>query len=125
LPWGLKKGLKPIKKVLITNHVMEKAFVNSHRGSLKHNQIKGLAKQLDWSERQVERWLYHRRQQNRPSALVKLTESGWRFTYYSCAVAYGFCVLWDKPWFWNMNDCWLNYPHQVSDLLSPKTSFNC
>ena len=83
--------MKPSKKVLVTNHVMEKAFLNSHRGSLDHHQIKGLAKQLDWSERQVERWIYQRRQQNRQNKLTKLTESGWRFTYYSCAVAYG-CV---------------------------------
>lgn len=30
------------------------------------------------------------------TALVKLTESGWRFTYYSFAVLYGFWALWDK-----------------------------
>jgi len=74
MPWGLSKGLKPTKKVLVTNHVMEEAYVTSRRGSLKHTEIKALAKRLDWSERQVERWMFHRRQQNRPSQLVKLTE---------------------------------------------------
>lgn len=29
-------------------------------------------------------------------ALVKLSETGWRFTYYSFAVIYGLWALWDK-----------------------------
>jgi len=34
-----------------------------------------LAKQLDWSERQVERWLRLRRSQDKPSTLIKFCES--------------------------------------------------
>lgn len=38
-------------------------------------QISGLAKQLDWSERQVERWLRLRRSQDKPSTLTKFCEN--------------------------------------------------
>ena len=37
-----------------------------------HKQIFGLAKQLDWSERQVERWIRRKKNQNRHSGLVFL-----------------------------------------------------
>lgn len=37
--------------------------------------ILALAKQLDWSERQVERWLRLRRTQDKPSMLTKFCEN--------------------------------------------------
>lgn len=37
--------------------------------------ILALAKQLDWSERQVERWLRLRRSQDKPSTLTKFCEN--------------------------------------------------
>lgn len=37
--------------------------------------ILALAKQLDWSERQVERWLRLRRTQDKPSTLTKFCEN--------------------------------------------------
>jgi len=37
--------------------------------------ISGLAHQLDWSERQVERWLRLRRSQDKPSTLTKFCET--------------------------------------------------
>lgn len=107
MPCGLKMGLKAIKKppvlVTIDDRVLEKAFVNGG------TTMKGLAKQLDWSERQVERWFYQRRKQNRPSTIVKFNErfttflflyldsrflnsflhSCWKLTYYSWAVLFG------------------------------------
>jgi ceramide synthetase len=130
MPWGLRKGLKPTKNMI--NVILEETY-RKNGDNLNHNQVIGLAKQLDWSVRQVEQWyefaltfytvcflkhkieirIYYRKKQNKPSALVKLTESGWRFTYYSFAVCYGLWALWDKPWFWNIDECWTNYPHQV------------
>lgn len=37
--------------------------------------ILGLTKQLDWTERQVERWLRLRRSQDKPSTLTKFCEN--------------------------------------------------
>ena len=38
----------------------------------------------------------------------------WRGTYYLSILIYGVVVLWDKPWFTNPRNCWLdNFPRQV------------
>ncbi|KAJ9596203.1 hypothetical protein L9F63_027173, partial [Diploptera punctata] len=70
------------------------------------------AKQLDWSERQVERWLRHRRSQDKPSTLTKFCETSWRWFYYTFSFSYGLICLWDKPWLWDINHSWYDYPHQ-------------
>jgi hypothetical protein len=72
LALGIKGG-RPKKAV--HNDILEKAF--KHNVKMKHKDIAGLAKQLDWSERQVERWLRLRKAQDKPSTLVKFTENGY------------------------------------------------
>jgi len=116
MPIGLQKGLRPTKHHVQQSPVLEKAFLSNRRGNLSHGQIQGLAKQLDWNERQVERWLRKRKQNDKPPALIKLMESGWRFSYYSFAVIYGAIVLSDKPFVWDLDKCWENYPHQNTPL---------
>lgn len=50
--------------------------------------ILALAKQLDWSERQVERWLRLRRSQDKPSTLTKFCENRLVITLIHCVVIY-------------------------------------
>ena len=45
-------------------------------------------------------------------------ECGWRFTYYLFAFCYGLWALWDKPWLWDINECWYTFPHQVSVVIN-------
>ncbi|KAL4704372.1 hypothetical protein ACJJTC_017606 [Scirpophaga incertulas] len=35
----------------------------------------------------------------------------WKFTFYVCNFAFGFFVLWDKPWLWDIDHCYVGYPH--------------
>ena len=71
VPWGLKKGLHYKKLVIPDNNpVLEQAFQSNYKRNWNHQQIQGLAKHLDWSERQVERWLRHRQQKNRPAGKI-------------------------------------------------------
>lgn len=119
---------------------MEKAY----KKKIKHKEITALAKQLDWSERQVERWLRLRRSQDMPSTLTKFCENrsvmlnkyfinnplsfvvyfnlknyliySWRCLYYTFIFIYGIIVLWDKPWLWDIKNCYYGYPnHSVSN----------
>ena len=113
-PFAISRGLRVTRSQVTPNDVLERAYRESTKGCFSASQVTGLAKQLDWTERQVERWIFKRKVKDKPSALVKLTESGWRFTYYSSLVIYGFYILWDKPWMWDINECWVNYPHHVS-----------
>ena len=75
-----------------------------------------LAKELDMSERQVERWLRQRLLVGKSSKLDKFSESAWRALYYSTLYAYSWVVLWDKKWFWSIKACWFDFPyHSVPD----------
>lgn len=116
-PVGKSLGIKHSKpKKAPTVPALETAYALSKKW--KHKHIQGLAKQLDMSERQVERWLRLRKAQNKPSTLTKFCECSWRCLYYIFSFVYGLMVLWDKPWLWNINECWTNFPHQsvTSDL---------
>jgi len=35
----------------------------------------------------------------------------WRCCYYTYSFFYGLIVLWDKPWLWDINYCYYNYPY--------------
>jgi hypothetical protein len=69
-------------------------------------QIRGLAKQLDVSEEEVESWLKLRSAQDTPSVLTKFSESFWRCCYYTSAWTAAVLIVWDKPWFWDLDQCW-------------------
>lgn len=79
-------------------------------------QLYGLAKQVDMTERQVERWWRLRRSQDKPSTLVKFCENMWRFTFYLYNFSYGLFILWDKEWLWDIDYCYIGYPHQVRNF---------
>ncbi|KAJ8950754.1 hypothetical protein NQ318_011247 [Aromia moschata] len=116
-PVGISLGIKDTRpKKAPENPVLEKAYAQSKKW--KHKQMQGLAKQLDMSERQVERWLRLRKGQNKPSTLTKFCENSWRCLYYTFSFTYGITVLWDKPWLWDINECWNGFPHQnvTSDI---------
>ncbi|XP_063926825.1 ceramide synthase 6-like isoform X1 [Zophobas morio] len=116
-PVGISLGIKNTKpKKAPPNHVLEKAYTTSKKW--KHKQLQGLAKQVDMSERQVERWLRLRKGQNKPSTLTKFCENSWRCLYYTSSFVYGVVVLWNKPWLWSINECWNGFPHQsvTSDI---------
>ena len=113
MPLGLWSGLKPRTLVDSPNAVLEEAFLASKSANFTDSQIRGLAKQTDLSERQVERWINKRQAKDRPTALAKFSESGWRFTYHTTMTVYGFYVLWDKSWLWDVTQCWVHFPRQV------------
>lgn len=75
-------------------------------------QIVKLTKQTELSERQVERWWRRRRAQDKPTTLVKFSENSWRCIYYTYSFIFGCIVMWDKPWLWDIKNCWYGYPHQ-------------
>ncbi|XP_023706928.1 ceramide synthase 6 isoform X1 [Cryptotermes secundus] len=108
---GISLGIKNTKpKKAPPNEILERAYLS--KGKIKHKQIVGLAKQVELSERQVERWLCLRRSQDKPSTLTKFCETCWRCLYYTCSFSYGVFCLWEKPWLCDINHSWYGYPHQ-------------
>lgn len=41
--------------------------------------------------------------------------SRWKFTYYLGIFTYGLVILWPKEWFWDIRQCWQNYPRHPVD----------
>ncbi|XP_063632420.1 ceramide synthase 2-like [Cydia splendana] len=108
-PFGKALGIKHDRNIKVRlNHKLEAAY-KANPASI---QICALAKQLDMSERQVQRWWRRRRQQDKPSMLVKFCESCWRATFLFYNLVFGWMVLWDKEWLWDVDYCYIGYPHQ-------------
>ena len=73
-PLGLKLGIKHSKvRKVQSNTILENAYQNDARW--KQNDVLGLAKRIDWTERQVLRWLRVRRMVGKPTTLVKFCEN--------------------------------------------------
>ncbi|XP_063381283.1 ceramide synthase 5-like [Cydia fagiglandana] len=119
VPFGKSIGIKYTRnKKAFPNYKLEAAYTADP--AITHNiyllcvlfQISALSKQLDMSERQIQRWWRHRRLQDKPSVLVKFCESAWRSTYLLYSLMFGLYVLWDKEWLWDIDYCFIGYPHQ-------------
>ncbi|KOB58234.1 putative schlank, partial [Operophtera brumata] len=49
---------------------------------------------------------------DKPSTLVKFCENMWAITFYVYSFSFGLYVMWDKEWLWNIDHCFIGYPHQ-------------
>ncbi|CAJ0959392.1 unnamed protein product, partial [Mesorhabditis belari] len=45
----------------------------------------------------------------------RILECFWRFSFYTFSWIYGLYVLWDKSWFWDVKNCWIDYPFHPID----------
>ncbi|XP_038213081.1 ceramide synthase 5-like isoform X1 [Zerene cesonia] len=117
-PFGKSLGIKNTRpKKAPSNPKLEAAYqecskIKHKQFFLSRDQICALAKQLDMTERQVERWWRLRRSQDKPSTLTKFCENLWRCTFYLYSFSYGIFILWDKEWLWDIDQCYIGYPHQ-------------
>uniref|UniRef100_A0A3Q2YK83 Ceramide synthase 2-like n=1 Tax=Hippocampus comes TaxID=109280 RepID=A0A3Q2YK83_HIPCM len=64
------------------------------------------------SQRQIETWFRLRRHQDKPCQTKKFGEAAWRFFVYLTAFVGGLACLIDTPWFWDLRECWRQYPVQ-------------
>ncbi|KAB0794981.1 hypothetical protein PPYR_11820 [Photinus pyralis] len=112
-PIGKALGIKQGRGKAAQNNLLETSYAPGQK--LGHEEILGLAKQLDWSEREVERWLRLRKNQDKPSTLDKFCESSWRVCYYFCFFILGVFVLHRQSWLLDINECWNGYPNQNLD----------
>ncbi|XP_049879537.1 ceramide synthase 5-like [Pectinophora gossypiella] len=107
-PFGRSLGIKDTRpRKAPTNPKLEAAYKANPKVKLC-----GLAKQLDMTERQVERWWRLRRSQDKPSTLVKFCENMWKSIFYVVNFSFGLYILWDKDWLWDIDQCYIGYPHQ-------------
>lgn len=113
--FGKALGVKTVgRKQAAQNLSLDAAYKKCHR--ITRESMFGLLKQVDMTEREIQRWWRNRRAQDKPSTQDKFSESLWRFLHYLFSVVFGLYVLWDKPWLWDVKQCWYGYPaHQSLD----------
>uniref|UniRef100_A0A8C2QL72 Ceramide synthase 3 n=1 Tax=Cricetulus griseus TaxID=10029 RepID=A0A8C2QL72_CRIGR len=104
---GIQKTVQKIKP----NAILENFFKHS-TSQPSRNDVYGLAKKCNLTERQVERWFRSRRNQDRPCRMKKFRESCWRFTFYFMITVAGVAFLYDKPWAYDLWEVWHDYPKQ-------------
>ncbi|XP_047443804.1 ceramide synthase 2-like [Mugil cephalus] len=75
-------------------------------------EVVSLGKQCGLSQRKIQAWFRHRRNQDRPSNTKKFCEASWRFVFYLVAFIAGLGSLINTPWFWDQRECWRGYPKQ-------------
>ncbi|KAJ8271069.1 hypothetical protein GJAV_G00122400 [Gymnothorax javanicus] len=112
LPLCRRLGVRDRTRVPVRPAPHLETFYTQHSHQPSQNEIVSLAKQCDLTQRQVETWFRHRRNQDRPSSTRKFCEAGWRFGFYLVAFSAGLAVLIDAPWFWDQRECWNGYPLQ-------------
>lgn len=44
--------------------------------------------------------------------ICRFSRSCWHFMYYLIEFSHGMIILWNKPWLWDIRECWTGYPHQ-------------
>uniref|UniRef100_H3D0H7 Ceramide synthase 4b n=2 Tax=Tetraodon nigroviridis TaxID=99883 RepID=H3D0H7_TETNG len=67
------------------------------------------------TQRQIETWFRCRRNQDRPCQTKRFGEASWRFCFYLTSFTFGLASLMNAPWFWNLRECWAQYPVQVME----------
>lgn len=93
--------------------LLEGAY-SSNPKQLPDNVLYKLIADTGLTVREIERWLRKRKRLDRPSALKKFSESGWRLTCYLISTAIGLWVVWDKQWVFNTELCFKNLKSHVS-----------
>ncbi|XP_015778470.1 PREDICTED: ceramide synthase 6-like [Acropora digitifera] len=110
-------GLQDKPSSFVPNTFCEKVFQTISKFP-NEERVEGLSKQLGWSKDDVRRWFKSRRQQSRPSLMKKATESSWRFAFYLAVSLYGFFVVFEEPWLWDLKLCFEGHgSHPLTDEI--------
>ncbi|XP_030639930.1 ceramide synthase 2 [Chanos chanos] len=112
LPLSRKLGVRDRIRVRAPPVPKLEAFYQQKNKQPTQSEIVSLGKQCDLTQRQIESWFRHRRNQDRPSNTKKFCEATWRFVFYLIAFVAGLASLIDTPWFWDHRECWRGYPKQ-------------
>ncbi|KAG9350655.1 hypothetical protein JZ751_024544 [Albula glossodonta] len=112
LPLSRQLGVRDRIRVRAMPAPKLEAFYTQHTHQPSQSDILTLARQCDSTQRQIETWFRHRRNQDRPRNTKKFCEACWRFVFYLIAFLAGLVSLIDKSWFWDKKECWNGYPKQ-------------
>lgn len=97
------------------NSVLEMMF-RQHNGCVPPKLVLEASTSLNLTIREVEIWLRKRSAQSKLTKLDKFQDSAYICLYHTLITVYGLYLLWSKPWLWDMEYCFKDYPfHEISD----------
>ncbi|XP_065195166.1 ceramide synthase 6-like [Sycon ciliatum] len=99
----------------VANELGERLFKEC-RGNPKDAEISALIKATGWTERKVQRWFRQRGLSALPNKMVKFLDSSWRACGYFSLLFIGWYTVPRKSYFYDVEDCWRQYPHRYVDL---------
>ncbi|XP_068202020.1 ceramide synthase 2-like [Palaemon carinicauda] len=100
-----------------TNKTLEKLYKN-YGTKPPQNDLVLVAQELEVTQRYVERWLRLKRNSERFTKYGKFVDCGFHLVGHTVITIYGLLVLSDKPWLWEIDLCWKDYPrHNITPDL--------
>ncbi|XP_029905794.1 ceramide synthase 2-like [Myripristis murdjan] len=112
LPLSRCLGVKDRIRIRAPSVPKLEAFYKQHNRQPSQSEVVALVKQCGLSQRKIQTWFRHRRNQDRPSNSKKFCEASWRFLFYLIAFTGGLGCLFHTPWLWDHRECWRGYPKQ-------------
>uniref|UniRef100_A0A1A8MHH5 Ceramide synthase 4a n=1 Tax=Nothobranchius pienaari TaxID=704102 RepID=A0A1A8MHH5_9TELE len=117
IPFSKCLGVKDRVRVRATSVPKLETFYKHNSRQPSQSEVVSLMKQCGLSQKKIQTWFKHRRNQDRPSNTKKFCEASWRFVFYLISFTAGLCSLINTPWFWDQKECWTGYPKQpVADV---------
>ncbi|XP_026102606.1 ceramide synthase 2-like [Carassius auratus] len=113
LPLSRCLGVRDRVRLRVTPVPKLEVFYLQKKQQPSQNDLLVLEKLCGLSQRQIQSWLRHRRNQDRPSSTRKFCEASWRFVFYLVAFSAALVSLVQTPWFWDHRECWRGYPRQA------------
>ncbi|KAA0193338.1 LAG1 longevity assurance 4 [Fasciolopsis buskii] len=106
---GLSFGIKkPTTKIVNDIPILDAIFRKTRYP--EKERLKELGKILKVDERMIEIWFKNKRSQCKYPVVVKFSESGWKFCFYTTMFCYGIYALHDKEYFYDIRQTLLGYP---------------
>lgn len=99
------------------NRTLELLFIENN-GCVPPRVVEEAAVSLQQTKREIERWLRKRSALSKLSKLDKFQGSMFDIIYRTLITTYGLVILWDTPWFSNIDLCFKDYPyHSLSNAM--------
>ncbi|XP_039984716.1 ceramide synthase 2-like isoform X2 [Xiphias gladius] len=110
VPFSKHLGVKDRIRIRAASVPKLETFYKQNTRQPSQSELVSLGKHCGLSQRKIQTWFRHRRNQDRPSNTKKFCEAFWRFVFYLVAFTAGLGSLINTPWLWDHRECWRGYP---------------
>uniref|UniRef100_A0A3Q4BVG4 Uncharacterized protein n=1 Tax=Mola mola TaxID=94237 RepID=A0A3Q4BVG4_MOLML len=105
IPLSKRLGVKDRIRIRVASVPKLETFYKQNRRQPSQSELVSLGKQCGLSQRMIQTWFRHRKNQDRPSNTKKFCELS--------HIEFAACLIFQTPWFWDHSECWRGYPKQL------------